>query len=252
MRPGGKSSSLEHARLAKPIKEEQAAKVKQVLEILLRVGTIIPQGISLVCAGLLVLLLFHAQVGFSQSVTFDSAIFKGNKTASITLIEFADYQCVFCARFSRETLPQIERDYVATGKVKFVFGNFPLERSHPYAFKAAEAAQCASEQGKFWEMHRRLFDFQDTRYFNDWPHHAQMLALDSAKFMQCLDSEATASKVRNDLANGKSAGVKVTPTFFIGFTQPNVSQIKTLQQIVGAQPYTAFKDAFDSLLATQR
>jgi protein-disulfide isomerase len=241
MRPERKSSSLEQARLAKPI-----------LEILLRVGTIIGRGIGLVCGGLLAPLLFQVQIGFSQSVTFDNAIFKGNKNAPITLIEFADYQCPFCARFSRETFPQIEQNYVATGKVKFVFLNFPLEHSHPYAFKAAEAAQCASEQGKFWEMHRRLFDFQDTRYFNDWPHHAQMLSLDSAKFMQCLDSEATASKIRNELANGKSAGVKVTPTFFIGFTEPNQSQIKPLRQIVGAQPYTAFKEVFDSLLRTQR
>jgi protein-disulfide isomerase len=210
------------------------------------------QPIRSACGGLLALFLLHAQVGFTQSVTFDGANFKGNKNASITLIEFADYQCAFCARFSRETLPQIERDYIATGRVKFVFSNFPLERSHPHAFKAAVAAQCAGEQNKFWEMHRRLFDLQDTRYFNDWSHHAQMLVLDSTKFMQCLDSQATASKVRNGIANGKSAGVEVTPTFFLGYTEPNVSKIKTLQQIVGAKPYITFKEAFDGLLSTQR
>ena len=195
----------------------------------------------------LVLLLF-ARVVFSQPISVDGVPFKGNKTARVTLVEFADYQCVFCARFSHETFPQIERDYIATGSVKFVFSNFPLERSHPHAFKAAAAAHCAGEQDKFWEMHRRLFDLQDTRYFNDWSHHAQMLALDSTKFMQCLDSPATASKVRNELANGKSAGVKVTPTFFLGFTDSNVSQINALQQIEGAKPYTTFKEAFDGLL----
>jgi len=212
----------------------------------------IRQGIRLVRGGLLALLLVYAQVGFTQSVAFDGANFKGNKNATLTLIEFADYQCPFCARFSRETFPQIERDYVATGRVKFVFSNFPLERHHPYAFKAAEAAQCAGEQRKFWEMHTRLFDLQDTRYFNDWSHHAQMLALDVTKFMQCLDSQATASKVKNQLANGESAGVKVTPTFFLGFTESNVSQIKALQQIMGAKPYITFKEAFDGLLSTQR
>jgi protein-disulfide isomerase len=210
----------------------------------------IRQRIRLVCAGLAFLLL-HTHVGFTQPFTFDGGHFKGNKNASITLVEFADYQCPFCARFSHETFPQIERDYVAPGTVRFVFANFPLD-SHPYAFKAAEAAHCAGEQGKFWEMHSRLFDLQDTRYFNDWPRHAQMLALDSTKFMQCLDSEATASKVRNDLANGKNAGVKGTPAFFFGFTESNASQIKALQQIVGAKPYSAFKEVFDSLLRTQR
>jgi protein-disulfide isomerase len=212
----------------------------------------IRHGISLFPGGLLALLLLHAQVCFGQTVTFDSANFKGNKTAPITLIEFADYQCAFCARFSRETFPQIERDYIATGKVKFVFADFPLERSHAQAFKAAAAAQCAGEQGKFWEMHRRLFDLQDTRYFNDWSHHAEMLALDSTKFMQCLDSPATAAKIKTELANGKSAGVEGTPTFFLGFTESNTSQIKALRQIMGAKPYATFKEAFDSLLSMQR
>ena len=197
--------------------------------------------------------LLFAQLVFSQPmITVEGALFKGDKNARVTLIEFADYQCTFCARFSRETLPQIERDYVATGKVKFAFSNFPLERSHPDSFKAAEAAQCAGEQDKFWEMHRRLFDLQGSRYFNDWSHHAQMLALDSTKFMQCLDSPATASKIRNEMANAKSAGVEATPTFFLGFTEPNVSKVKALQQIVGAKPYTTFKEAFDGLLSTQK
>ena len=212
----------------------------------------IHQSIRWVCGGVLAFLLLHAQVGFTQSVTFDDTNFKGYKNASITLIEFADYQCPFCARFSHETLPQIERDYIAKGNVKFVFSNFPLEQHHPYAFKAAVAARCAGEQRKFWEMHSRLFDLQDTRYFTDWAHHGEMLALDLTKFTQCLDSEATASKVRNDLTNGKNAGVKVTPTFFLGFTEPNVSQIRPLQEILGAKPYTAFKEAFDGLLSTQR
>jgi len=207
--------------------------------------------VRLACSGALTFLLFHAQVGFTQFVTFDGANFKGDKNASVTLIEFADYQCPFCARFSRETLPQIERDYIAKGSVKFVFSNFPLEH-HPYAFKAAEAAQCAAEQGKFWEMHSRLFDLQDTRYFTDWLHHGEMLALDLTKFTQCLDSETTASKIRNELANGNSAGVKVTPTFFIGFTEPNGSQIKPRHQILGAKPYSDFKEAFDSLLGARK
>ncbi len=195
--------------------------------------------------------LLTAQAGFAQSVSFNGERFKGNKDATLTLLEYADYQCPYCARFSRETLPQIDREYIATGSVKFVFSHFPLEH-HPDAFKAAVTAECAGEQQKFWEMHRRLFDLQESRYFADWPHHGEMLALDLTKFTRCLDSEAIASKVRTHLANGKNAGVKVTPTFFIGYTEPNVWQIKPRQQILGAKPYSDFKEVFDSLLGARK
>ena len=79
--------------------------------------------------------------------------FKGSSTAKVTLIEFSDYQCPFCARHVRETFPQIERDYIATGKVKYVFRDFPLTAIHKQAFKAAEAANCAGAQDKYWDMH---------------------------------------------------------------------------------------------------
>ena len=112
--------------------------------------------------GPILLFLLSAQVGFGQPIiTVDDALFKGEKNAKVTLIEFADYQCPFCARFYRETFPQIQENYIFTGKVKFFFLNFPLERSHPQAFKAAVAANCAGEQGKFWAMHDRLFTHQE-------------------------------------------------------------------------------------------
>src|SRR3990167_1145976 len=81
--------------------------------------------------------------------------FKGEKNAKITLIEFSDYQCPFCSRHSRDTLPQLEREYIASGKLKYVFRNFPIESIHPLAFKAHETANCAGEQGKYWEMQDR-------------------------------------------------------------------------------------------------
>jgi len=82
---------------------------------------------------------------------------QGSDTAVLTLVEFSDYQCPFCGLYVRETSSQIRRDYVETGKLKYVFRNFPLEAIHGDAFKAAEAAHCAGEQGKYWEMHDRLF-----------------------------------------------------------------------------------------------
>lgn len=178
--------------------------------------------------------------------------FKGDKRARVTLIEFSDYQCPFCAVYARETLPRIEREYIATGKVKYVFRNFPIESIHKQAFKAHEAANCAGEQGKYWEMHDRLFANQKTLGPGDLPQHARALGIDLPTFQQCLDSGKYAGKIRKDLADAQAAGVRGTPTFFLGLTEPNEPKVKILGVIVGAQPYATFKEAIDSLLATQK
>src|SRR5687768_2217706 len=90
-------------------------------------------------------------------LTLDGDPMKGDKSAKVVVVEFTDYQCPFCARHVRDTMPQIEAEYVKTGKVRYVTREFPLEAIHPQAFKASEAALCAGDQGKYWEMHVRLF-----------------------------------------------------------------------------------------------
>jgi protein-disulfide isomerase len=203
-------------------------------------------------SGPTLLFLLFAQAGFSQTISIDRASVKGDKKARVILIEFADYQCTFCARFQRETFPRIDEEYVLTGKAKFIFRNFPLEHRHPYAFRAAEAAICAGEQGKFWAMHNRLFRLQDSHYFNDWSQHAKALALNATKFTQCLESEATASKVKRDLADGKSAGVKVTPTFLLGLAEEESSTMRVSNKIEGAVAFSKFKEALDNILTLEK
>lgn len=178
--------------------------------------------------------------------------FKGQPDAKLTLIEFSDYQCPFCARHFRETIPQLEREYIATGKVKYVFRNFPIESIHPQAFKAHEAAHCAGEQGNYWEMHGRLFANQKAMSPKDLSEHAQRLSLDMPKFQQCLEGGKYVSKIRQDLSEGQKAGVQGTPTFFLGYTEPNDSKVKVVRVIRGAQPYAGFKQAIDSLLSGQK
>jgi protein-disulfide isomerase len=203
--------------------------------------------VQLILASLFLVLL-SSRLGWSQSlIDIDQPFYKGDKNAKVVMIEFADYQCPFCARFERETFPRIDEEYILTGKVKFIFRNFPLE-SHPDAFKAAEAAICAGEQGKFWAMHSRLFRLQDTHDFTAWTQHAKTLALNSTKFTQCLESEATASKVRKDVADGKSAGVKVTPTFFLGLAEEKSPKMKVLNKLEGAGDFSRFKEALDNVL----
>ncbi len=177
---------------------------------------------------------------------------QGSDTAVLTLVEFSDYQCPFCGRYARETSPQIQRDYVATGKLKYVFRDFPLESLHPDAFKAAEAAHCAGEQGKYWEMHDRLFANQRALGVAQLALHAQALGLDSQKFGQCLESGKYTAGIRKDLEDGQQAGVRGTPTFFLGVSDAKTGQIRAAKMIVGSQPYARFKEAIEALLAAPK
>jgi protein-disulfide isomerase len=149
-------------------------------------------------------------------------------------------------------LPQIENEYIKTGKVKYVVLDFPLESIHKHAFKAAEAARCAGDQDKFWEMHNRLFANQQAVAPNNLTQYAQALGLDMPNFQQCLDGGKYAPDIRKNLAEGQKAGVTGTPRFFLGMTNPNDSKIKALGTLKGAQPYASFKEIIDNLLSSPK
>jgi protein-disulfide isomerase len=177
---------------------------------------------------------------------------KGKATAKVALIEFSDYQCPFCARHVRETLPQIERDYIKTGKAKYIFRDFPVETIHPEAPKAHEAAHCAGEQGKFWEMHDRLFANQRALARNDLSNHAKKIGLDLTKFDPCLDSGRHRPTVMRGIAAGLKAGVTGTPTFVLVLTEPHGNAVRTARGIRGAPPYDKFKEAIEILLSPSK
>ncbi len=139
-------------------------------------------------------------------VSIEGGATKGSSDARVTLVEFTDYQCPFCSRHFRDTMPQIDNDYVKTGKIRYVLREFPLESIHPLAFKAAEAANCSGEQGKYWEMHDRLFANQNALAAQQLPSHADAVGLDGQKFKTCLDSGKYAAKLRKDLADAQGRG----------------------------------------------
>ena len=149
-------------------------------------------------------------------------------------------------------MPQLENEYIKTGKIKYVFRDLPLEAIHKNAFKAAEAASCAYEQGKFWEMHDSLFANQATLSPANLSIYAETIGLDITKFKQCLDSGKYAAEIRKSIAEAGEAGITGTPTFLLGFTEPNSSKVKVLKVLRGAQPYAAFKDAIDAALSTKK
>jgi len=170
-------------------------------------------------------------------VSADDDPVKGDKNAPVEIIEFSDFQCPFCGRFYEQTLPDIEKNYIKTGKVKLVYRDFPLSSIHPYAQKAAEAAECADDQGKFWEMHDKIFENQRAIGITDLKGYAKDLGLDTGKFNDCLDSGKFAAEVQKDTSDGRAAGVTGTPAFFING-----------KKIVGAQPYENFKAIIDAEL----
>lgn len=169
-------------------------------------------------------------------VSEDDDAFLGNANAPVKIVEFSDYQCPFCARFYSNTLPDLKKNFIDTGKVKFVYRDYPLG-FHEDAQKAAEATECAEDQGKFWEMHDKIFDNQRAIDVNSLKTYASELGLDTDQFNSCLDSGKYASEVQKDLSDGQAAGVSGTPTFFING-----------KKLVGAQPYEAFEQVINQEL----
>ena len=143
--------------------------------------------------------------------------------------------------------PQIVRQYVDTGKLRYVLMDMPLAM-HKLAAKAAEATHCAEEQGKFWEMHDRLFE--NAKALEPWSAHAQALGLDVPMFDQCMNSGRMAAKVQADAAEAQKAGATGTPSFVIARTDPNdPRKVTGLAFMKGAQQFPAFQAEIDKALA---
>lgn len=149
-------------------------------------------------------------------------------------------------------MPQLKEEYIKTGKLRYVFRDLPLEQIHPHAFKAAEAANCAGEQGKYWEMHDRLFMNYRQLAPAQLAAHAQAVGLDAAKFAQCMESGKQAAEIRKDVSDAVRANVQSTPHFIVGVTDaknPREANVRIIKVIAGAQPYAVFKAAIEEALA---
>ena len=185
-----------------------------------------------------------------QDLNIADAPYLGQVEATVTLVEFTDYQCPYCRRHSLMTKPRLVKDYVETGKLKYVLREFPIASIHPRATKAAEAALCAGDQGKYWDMSKAFFANQRKLAPEDLKAHAEGLGLDMASFNACLDGSKYAARLRKDFKDGATAGVRGTPTFFLGLTDPaDPTKIRAVKTLRGAQSYAAFKQAIDALIA---
>jgi protein-disulfide isomerase len=168
----------------------------------------------------------------------------GHADAPVTLVEFGDIQCPFCKKFHTDAYVELKKIYIDTGKVRFVSRDLPLE-FHPFALKAAEAARCAGDQNKYWEL-------RDALYTNSTPPSddvikkaVETLALDAKSFQACLASDKYKAEVQNDASDAAKLQISGTPTFVLAKTAPD--KLDGVR-IVGAQPFATFQSAIDGLL----
>ncbi len=176
---------------------------------------------------------------------------KGSKTAVLTIVEYTDYQCPYCARHAKSVLPEIQKNYIDTGKVRYVLRDFPLP-FHNNASKAGEAALCAGDQGKYWEMHDLLFANQKALDADKLPEYAKTIGIDVGKFDACLASASYKQRVDANLNDGSKAGISGTPSFVVGYTQADGSEVKGEKLIRGAVGYDVFQKTFEEMLAKRK
>lgn len=181
-----------------------------------------------------------AQQDLMESLISKTRHFKGDPNAPVTIIEFGDFQCPFCGRFAAQTEPQLDEQYIQSGKVRFGYFNFAFLGSE--STWAAEAAECAADQDKFWEYHDKLYasqsgENQGTFNKDNLKKFAEKLGLDTKAFNDCLDSGKYTALVQDDTSASSALGVQSTPTFLING-----------QSVVGAQPFNVFQQTIDALL----
>jgi protein-disulfide isomerase len=169
-----------------------------------------------------------------MAVKVDGAFAKGPKDAPVTIVEFSDFHCPFC-RGAVATLNDVMRQF--PGKVRWVYRDFPIASLHPQAAKAAEAARCAGEQGKFWEYHDVLFESQQQTTLADFKRFADQLKLEPKGFAACLESGRYQAAVQLDIEDGVRLGISGTPTFFVNG-----------RLLVGNQPVDNFKKIIEAEL----
>lgn len=181
------------------------------------------------------------EITASVDELIDDDAMLGDADAPLTLIEFSDYECPFCKRHATQTMPDIKKNYIDTGKLKLVFRDYPLG-FHSNAVPAALAAECARDQKgdeAYFEMHDKLFSGELSSEI--YAEYAGELGLDMTAYNDCVDSGKFTDEINADMAAGTKYGVRGTPGFVLTDGETNKS-------IKGAQPYANFQQAFDALL----
>lgn len=176
-------------------------------------------------------------------VSLDGFQMLGSKTAPITMVEFTDYQCPFCQRFHVTTFSELKKNYIDTGKVRFYSRDLPLD-FHPNAMRAAQAARCAIEQGKYWQIRDVMGANPDKLDLEHLVGFAGDLKMDTTAFRACVTSEKYKAPVQSDVMEAMKIGATGTPTFVVGKSTPEGVDGEVM---MGALPYQMFDDKLKEL-----
>ena len=202
--------------------------------------------VVLVLAGLISTLILGATT-YGKAPDFliqEDDVVRGDPKAPITLLEYSDFTCGFCEKFFHETFPQLLSEYIETGKVRFVYRDFPRGIGSP--LRAADAARCAGEQNAYWPMHDRLFNSGGQLAQNNLTQYAKELKLNVEQFSECMASHRYMPDIEKDLRDAGSLGIRGTPAFVLFPTK--VPENVHLILIPGAFPYETFKEEINKLL----
>ena len=173
----------------------------------------------------------------------------GSPSAKVMVIEVSDYQCPFCKRQTQQTFPKLQAEFIKTGRVQYVFVDYPIKQLHPAAARSHEAAACAGDQGKFWEMHMSLFSSPPASDDKALAKQAQTVGLNVPQFESCLTSGRHSEGIRGSVSRMEQLGIQGTPMTLIGLTPAPGQPMTVVKYVYGAQPYSEFKKAIDALLA---
>lgn len=185
----------------------------------------------------------------TDPVSLEGAMLQGAKTAKVALIQYSDFECPFCGKFARETEPTLRKEYVETGRALYAFKHLPLQTLHQNAVKAATVAECAGDQGKFWQVHDLLF--QSPAKLDDAliRERAKSADVDLKVLDQCAASTGE-ERVKRAAAEAAKLGITGTPTLLIGTIQSD-GKVKVTQRLAGAQPIERLRAVIDELLGTK-
>jgi protein-disulfide isomerase len=193
-----------------------------------------------------------AQTTSGPTIDLADAPSLGQDTATVALVEFSDYECPYCIRHFQQTMPKLVTAYVKTGRVFYAFRDWPVDELHPQSIRAHEAANCALEQRKFWELHSRLFAPPGSHTPELLTSLARETGLEMTAFTGCIDAKRSDAAIRRTSQLAMELGATGTPAFFIGFRDRQNNTVRVIQALAGAQPFEVFAQALDAALAKVR
>lgn len=191
----------------------------------------------------------QVQVASGPSIDISDAPTLGPDSATVTLVEFSDYECPFCIRHFQQTMPRLVTTYVKPGRMLYAFRDWPVDDLHPQSIRAHEAAHCALEQHKFWEIHSHLFGPPGSHTPEMLTGVARDAGLDVSAFESCIAAKRSDPGIRRTSQMAVDLGATGTPAFYVGLRDRRTNTVHVLKTLSGAQPFEVFAEAIDAVLA---